>query len=196
MSSALLDDALLPENDFRRFLLAHPEIMDDVEGDKTISHRFDLPYGAGYSLSGHRGYLDRHVPIIWPMEREGYDRTDHMRAVKVHIVKYPMRHEFFESACIRLLDMKYEDAHHHAVRAEWSLVTSDGWNWSFYESQWKPFIKADEVERLQRVPPDLDLSPYEGTKLHDILAERMNSTRKTARGMFLRKTPNPKGSPQ
>lgn len=188
MNSALLDDALIPEKDFDRFLTAHPEIMDDVEKDKSISHKFDLPYGAGYNLTGSRGYLDRHVPIIWKMKLELTGNK-----IKAHIVKYPMRHEFFESACIRLLSMKYEEAHHHAVRAEWSLVTSDGFDWPFYENQWKPYIKADEVERLQRVPPDLDLSPYEGTKLHDILKERMNSTRKTARGMFLRKAASPQG---
>ena len=186
MSTALLDDRLIPEEDFRIFLTRHPEIMDDVEKEHTISHRFDLPYGAGYSLTGRRIYIDRHVPIIWPMKREGLAKTHPRSIVKVHVVKYPERHETFESACIRLLGMKYEEAHHHAVRAEWSLVISDGFDWPFYEKQWTPLIKADEVEKLQRVPPDLDLTPYEGTPLHDILKTRMSATKKTARGMFLK----------
>jgi hypothetical protein len=187
VSSGLLDDALIPEQEFRQFLSRHPEIMEDVEKEKIISHAFDMPYGAGYSLTGNRIYIDRHIPLIWPMKREGYSRDDHMSQVKVHIVKYPERHEAFESACIRLLAMDYETAHHHAVRAEWTLVTSDGFDWPFYESQWKPLIKADEVEKIERVPPDLDLTPYEGTKLHSILSDRMKSTKRTARGKFLSK---------
>jgi hypothetical protein len=197
MSAALLDDKLLPEQEFRRFLSSHPEIVEDVEKEKTISHKFDMPYGAGYSLTGNRIYIDRHVPLIWPMKRRG-DRgisiSSHhslknssrrnLVTVKVHIVKYPERHEAFESSCIRLLSMPYEEAHHHAVRAEWSLVTTDGYDWDFYEKQWTPLIKADEVEKIERVPPDLDLSPYEGTPLHAILADKMLHFRHGARGKF------------
>jgi hypothetical protein len=195
MSSALLDDHLISEVDFDRFLTAHPEIMEDVEREKVISHKFDMPYGAGYSLTGNRIYIDRHVPIIWPMRRvfkhtHGAEKpkTGRERAavtIQTHIVKYPARHEAFESACIRLLAMHYEEAHHHAVRAEHNLVTGDGYDWDFYEQQWKPLIKADEVEKIERVPPDLDLTPYEGTPLHAILSDRMHTTKKTARGKFL-----------
>jgi hypothetical protein len=196
MSTALLDDKLLPGHEFQQFLSRHPEIMDDVEHEKIISHKFDLPYGAGYSLTGNRIYIDRHVPLIWPMKRLTKSKTHvfHSRpkkeaksvTVMTHIVKYPVRHESFESACIRLLAMDYETAHHHAVRAEQLLVTSDDYEWELYENQWKPLIKADEVEKIERVPPDLDLTPYEDTPLHAILSDRMRSTKKTARGKFLK----------
>jgi len=157
----LLDDKLLPIAEWERFQRNHPQVFDDADSEKTISHKFDMIYGAGYSLTGRRGYLDRHVPLIWKLKQLGSSER-----LSVHIVKYPMRHEFVESACIRLLDLSYEEAHHLAVRAEWQLVTDDGFSWDDYENQWVPFIKFDEVNdgRLPvselRIPPDLDFTPY------------------------------------
>ena len=199
MSTALLDDTLMPEHEFQQFLARHPEIMEDVDKEKIISHKFDLPYGAGYSTTGNRIYIDRHVKLIWPMKRVIQFSSGGLKpkspgkrsvTIMTHIIKYPVRHESFESACIRLLGMDYEESHHFAVRAEWSLVIGDDYDWDFYEAQWKPYIKADEVEKIDRVPPDLDLTPYEGDDETDKaltthLLDRMGATRKTARGKFL-----------
>lgn len=205
MSTAhtLMDDLLIPESDFRRFLSTYPQVMEDVEGDHIIDHKWDWPYGAGYSTDGHRAGLDRHIPIVWPMRRLAapHDIT------RQNVIKYPIRHELFESAIIRLLptaelfrfislpadkhedalDPKYELAHHLAVRAEWSLVTTSGFDWTYYERQWPPYVKATEHERITKFPPWADLTPYQHDKplLHHL--EHLQRSSRRGAAIFERK---------
>jgi hypothetical protein len=113
-----------------------------------IVRLFDVPYLGGYSLDGQRIYLDRHLRPV----RIGGKTIDPSRFLFLH--------EHLEKVLIDELGWKYLPAHEAATRYEHRGVRSAGLDPKAYEAALKPYIKADRHERLTRVPPDLDLTPY------------------------------------
>ena len=71
-------------------------------------------------------------------------------------------------ALIDALHWGYDHAHAVATAAERRAVMQGGLIWKSYQEAYRPYIKADEHEKLKRVPADLDLTPYLGD--HDLLA--------------------------
>lgn len=135
--------------------LRNPDVQSNVQRKFRLNRDYDLPYLAGYSKDASTIYVDRHLPErikIGP------------RLVDVR--SFLETHERVEKAIIDALGWKYPAAHEVATAAERRQVISAGLSWQAYSTALRPYIKADEVEKLKSVPQDLDLRPYEGeTKL-------------------------------
>jgi hypothetical protein len=73
------------------------------------------------------------------------------------------------------LAWSYEKAHEVANAAEKRNVVAAGIPWSSYEKVIEPFIKADALEKLQSIPPDLDWTPYLTPPINRALVARMKA---------------------
>lgn len=141
--SALLVRRLEKDPEVRR-LLCRYERLDDT---------YDLPYLAGYSKDGKVIYIDRHLPETLSYTHDGKFREYRPRSFLID-------HESFEKAVIDALGWRYAHAHEAATGYERRHVMQAGLIWQPYQEAYRPFIKADEHEKLKRVPADLDLTPY------------------------------------
>jgi hypothetical protein len=116
---------------------------------KKIDRTHDIPYLAGYSSDGRTVFIDRHLPVTM--------RVGHTFQ---RIVRFLVVHEMVEKSLLDEMRLHYLHAHQIALRAEQAAVRAAGISWSEYDR----FMKANEKkigdERLRRVPPTLDLTPY------------------------------------
>ena len=74
---------------------------------RVISHSYDVPYIAGYSVDGHTVFIDRHLPrsFRWLMKT-------------VRVEPFLLTHEIVEKALLDELRLHYLHAHQIAMRAE------------------------------------------------------------------------------
>lgn len=114
-----------------------------------VSHDFDVPYLAGYSRDAKTIYIDRHLP-----------RTLHWKGRRFRLEPFLVTHEVVEKALLDELRLHYLHAHQIAVRIERDAVRSAGLSWTAYQAMMRTNEKPIEEEKLQRVPRDLDLTPY------------------------------------
>jgi hypothetical protein len=141
------------------FLLAE-RCLKDPEVER-LRHRYerlddghDIPYLAGYSTDGKIIYIDRHLPEKLTYHHQGRFREYNPR-------HFLIDHESIEKALIDAFNWRYAHAHEIATAAERRAVLRAGLEWQPYQEAYRPFIKADEHEKLKKVPADLDLTPYE-----------------------------------
>ena len=134
-------------------LLKDPEVRRLLYRYQGVDDSYDLPYLAGYSTDGKTIYIDRHLPEELEYHYDGKTRPFRPRSFLID-------HESFEKAVIDALGWKYGHAHQGATEYERRHVMQAGLLWSPYQDAYKPYIKADEHEKLKRVPKDLDLTPY------------------------------------
>src|SRR3954466_8125833 len=120
---------------------------------KKVSRDYDIPYIAGCSRDGHTVFIDRHLP-----------RTFRWLLKTVRVDPFIVTHEIVEKALLDELRLHYLHAHQIAVRAERDAVKAAGLSWLAYQGFMKTYSKAIEEEKLQRVPPSLDLTPYRDEK--------------------------------
>ena len=116
----------------------------------TIDRKHDIPYLAGYSKDGKTIYIDRHLPTHITSKKTGLIKVD----------QFLILHEAIEKVLIDALNLHYQHAHQIALRAEEAAVRAKGVNWTVYNKFMSRYIKADAVEKLTKVPEDLDLKPY------------------------------------
>jgi hypothetical protein len=83
-----------------------------------VSHEFDIPYIAGYSLDGRTVYIDRHLP-----------RTIQSEGRRVRLEPFLITHEVVEKALLDRLGLHYLHAHQVALRAERDAVRAAGLIW-------------------------------------------------------------------
>jgi len=119
-----------------------------------LDDSYDIPYLAGYSLDGKTIYVDRHLP-----ELIHYKKGQRIREYNPRY--FLTIHESVEKALIDAFGWKYEHAHDIATAAERRAVIEAGLEWQPYQDAYRPFIKADEHEKIKKAPADLDLTPYE-----------------------------------
>jgi hypothetical protein len=143
-SSKLLVDRCLKDPEVRRLLYRY-EHLDDG---------YDIPYLAGYSTDGKTIYIDRHLPEMLSYHHDGRQREYDPR-------RFLIDHESMEKALIDAFGWRYEHAHDVATAYERRHVLEAGLLWQPYQEAYRPYIKADEHERLKKVPAELDLTPYE-----------------------------------
>ena len=110
---------------------------------------YDIPYLAGYNNEGTIFYIDRHIPEKW-----------NYKGKEFNIHNFLLRHESVEKAAQIEFGYKYMSSHHIALEAERKMVEEAGINWNKYQNYCDKYIKLAENEKLQKVPPDLDLLPY------------------------------------
>src|SRR3954447_17302843 len=138
------------------------DIEDDVLLDvvraigrrvRTVSHDFDIPYIAGYSVDGHTVFIDRHLP-----------RSFRWLTKSVWVEPFLLTHEIVEKSLLDELRLHYLHAHQIAVRAERDAAKAAGISWWGYQRFMKQHERAIEEELLVKVPSSLDLTPYRDQK--------------------------------
>ncbi len=134
-------------------LLENRDIKRRLYGFHKISDEYDMPYLGGYSEDGLTIYIDRHFPKSLTINTDGYNKP--FNAIP-HIVD----HEAFEKAVMDVLGWLFAHAHEAANGYERRGVLKAGLYWGPYNKALDPYIKADEHERLVKLPPDLDMKPY------------------------------------
>lgn len=147
--------------------MQNPKIHDFIFNTRfRVDRSFDIPYVAGYSIKGDVVYVDRHLPLSMSIGKK-----------MVALLPSIIRHERTEKALLLYAGLKYSPAHHIATYAEHQVLKERGVNPSLYEHTLDPYIKADQHEKIKRVPKDLDLKPYRDS--HDyVLIEHMKRNQK------------------
>jgi hypothetical protein len=136
---------------------------------KRVDRNHDIPYLAGYSRDGRTVFIDRHMPRSFLVGKRRV-RTD----------RFLITHEVVEKALLDQLRLHYLHAHQIALRTEQAAVRAAGLNWRGYDRFTKSHEKTMADERLQRVPRDLDLTPYRDEHDFDLL-KRMQAARELKR---------------
>lgn len=134
-----------------RAIIAQPAVQRLIKRARNLNREFDIPYLAGYSTDGTTIYIDRHMP-----EEVKY------RGKAVPTDRFLELHEAVEKALIDALGWGYLKAHAIAEAAEEDAERAAHCDPAELQKCFAPYIKADEVEKLQRCPPDLDMTPYRG----------------------------------
>jgi hypothetical protein len=138
------------------------DIQDDVLLDamraigrrvRVVSRSYDVPYIAGYSVDGRTVFIDRHLP-----------KSFRWSTKTIRVDPFLLTHEIVEKALLDELRLHYLHAHQIAQRAERDAVKAAGVPWFIYQRFMKKYEKPIEEEKLIRVPPGLDLTPYEDEK--------------------------------
>lgn len=126
-----------------------------------LNRDYDIPYLGGYSRDGKIIYIDRHLPMTLPIGGK-----------RIHIFPYLITHERTEKALLDFAGMRYDEAHRCATFVAHLELNKHDISSTLYEKALDPYIKADQHEKIRKVPIDLDYRPYKDS--HDtILISRM-----------------------
>jgi hypothetical protein len=123
--------------------------LDDLAQSVKVDHTYDIPYVAGYNISGGTIYIDKDMPLSLVI---GGDNVD--------VTKYLMLHEIVEKSILKSTKVSYQDAHQIALRTERDAVINDGISWDEYNSKMEKYISAIGNKENNNLPLDLDLKPY------------------------------------
>jgi hypothetical protein len=151
--------------------LSHPKIKARLARPYKLVTSFDIALLGSSSIGGARVYLDRHLrhdggPFgVILVERKPLD-------VKPGLI----RHERLEQALEDELGFTYEHAHVIAQHWEERDYRRKGFSPGDVERAFKPYIKQDEHERIQKSPTDLDLRPVIAPPKSTALLKRINET--------------------
>jgi hypothetical protein len=140
-----------------------PRFIKRMNEKFKIDRNHDVPYVAGYSKNGKIIYIDRHLPLM----DDGRD-----------VEKYLIVHERTEKAIIDLFGLDYQRAHHIAMEQEKEAVKKAGIPWPQYEAHYRKYIKGCAHEKLQKLPKDLDLTPYKDEHDLKLLKALLNAEKK------------------
>jgi hypothetical protein len=144
--------------------------VDDILRRVRLDRQHDVPYLAGYSRDGKTIYIDRHIP-----------RTFQANGRRIPTDRYLILHEAVEKCILTQLHLVYQHAHQIALRAEQAAVKAAKVRWRDYNRFMEQYIKEAGDERLDRLPPDLDIKPYRDE--HDYaLLHRMQAAMKKPTG--------------
>jgi hypothetical protein len=130
-------------------LLANSNLRSLLAAIPQVDNSYDLPALSGYSRDGRTIYIDRDLPEkIMVGERE------------IEIKPLLTTHERLEKSLMNAMGYDYPLAHQYATMAEHALLRSKGNTPDEYDEFMSQFIKAKQFDKLIRIPPDLDLTPY------------------------------------
>jgi hypothetical protein len=169
-------------------LLAHPRMVKELAKDWSLDVGHDLPFLAGYSEDGTRRFIDRHF--------RAKDAPVGSILIKGKLIDcrpwlvgdpskkgiFKCGHEGVEKAGITVFGWSYDHAHEVATAAERRIllaILGPGW-WVPYSKAIEPFIKTAESESLQKIPKDLDLTPYESKPVNHKLLRHMQAAMRRA----------------
>jgi hypothetical protein len=136
--------------------LSDPRFKKEFKQSYTVDRSHDIPYVAGYSTDNKKVFVDRHFNKMM----DGKD-----------IEPYIFIHEKCEKALIDTFGLKYQVAHHIANYLEKATITKDGIDWNKYEKFVMNQYKHIGHEKLQKIPHDLDITPYKDEKDIHILKQ-------------------------
>jgi hypothetical protein len=123
--------------------------MKSIAARVHIDRGYDIPYLAGYTRDGQTIFIDRHMP-----------KSFVYRGRRVYTDRFLVVHEAVEKSLIQLLGLDYLMAHQIALHAEQAAVRAEGIQWDAYNAFMEKYIKAIGDEKLDKVPDNLDLTPY------------------------------------
>lgn len=151
-------------------LLEDRAVREELWRHREINREFDLPYLGGYSKDGATIYIDCHLP-----EKLSYDLDGRKKEFAPD--QFLRRHEALEKTLIDVCGYSYEKSHQAATAYEKRGVLErlGPGSWEGYSKALDPFIKADQVERLESVPADLDMTPYWAPPVNHTLIARMQA---------------------
>ena len=158
--------------------------LDAILRRITLNRSHDIPYLAGYSISGTTIYIDRHLPRFFTYKGR-----------RVAVDRYLVLHEAVEKTLEDELHLHYQHAHQIATRAEEAAVRADGIGWRDYDRFMQRYVKAIGDERLTRVPTDLDQKPYRDEHDDDLLRRMRGVEATIARRGGVRATSRPTAKP-
>ena len=131
--------------------LSDPKFKKEFDRDYRVDRSYDVPYVAGYSEDAKTVFIDRHFKKMMG---------------SVDVEPYVFVHEKAEKALIDTFGLKYQEAHHIATCLERLTIDRDGIDWHRYEKFVMDQYKHIGHEKIERVPPNLDITPYKDE--HDI----------------------------
>lgn len=156
-------------------LLKNPDVRRLLYRVHDINTDYDLPYLGGYSENGETVYIDRHLPEVLRIEEDGTHKEFNPH-------QFITMHERFEKAVMDALGWGYEHAHQAATGYERRGVLAAGLPWKGYDKVLRKYIKADEHEKLSKVPANLDMKPYYAPPVNRGLIARMEKVMGTGKG--------------
>lgn len=131
-------------------LLQNPLFIKRISTPVEINDKYDVPYLCGYNKNSKIVYIDRYLKRAFKYKGKTFDVVDFLTV-----------HEVTEKALIDLFKLHYQKAHHLATHFESLAVKNAGINWWVYTKFLKPQIKTADHAAIRKVPPDLDLTPYD-----------------------------------
>ena len=138
-------------------LLDNDQVRERLFRSRKVIRDFDMPYIGGYSVNGENLYLDRHLPERITLEQDGSKKE-----VDPTIPLTGYRgHEPFEWSVMDALGWGYDAAHRAATGSERRVFVSHygpDW-WDPWQRAMQHWAKADEHERLVKMPKDYDTRP-------------------------------------
>ena len=143
-------------------LMANKAVKAELSRVRRKNDEYDLPYLAGYSQDGSTIYFDRHLPERLKVGNKYFNPRAFVEI-----------HEEWEKSLIDALGMPYLKAHPVGNAMEKRAVVAAGIPWTGYAKVLEPYIKADDHEKLIKIPPDLDWSPYFAPPVDRKLIARM-----------------------
>ena len=132
-----------------------------------LERGWDIPYLAGYSRNGKIIFIDRHLPQFLITPSGKYD-----------VFPFLILHEAVEKSLLDELSLVYQHAHQIALRAEEAAVRAAGIKWKVYDAFMQRYIKSVGHEKLNKIPPDLDIKPYHDEKDTALLKKMQKVIRK------------------
>lgn len=147
--------------------LSDPSVIADIKKKRTIDRDHDVVYLGGISQSGEVVYIDRHLPRYVEVDGKKIDTDETLPP-----------HEIVEHALMRILGFKYAKAHAIATLVEHRKLEMMGVDRRSYEDVLRPYIRADEHERLKKPPADLYLRPYEDSNDQSALKKLSQTTKR------------------
>lgn len=141
------------ETEYQR-CLSDNRVYERIYNERyAIDTSYDIPYIGGYSRDGKTIYVDRHLPLV--LNIDGTRRA---------VVPFITVHERTEKALIDILDKDYDDAHRLASFAVRLELRDRGISPIAYERVMDAWIKADKLDRIKKVPKDLDFKAYSDSR--------------------------------
>ena len=132
-----------------------------------VDHGHDVPYVGGSSIDGGCIYVDRHFP-----------RRIAVGSQSVDVWPGLIRHEQVEGVLLRSGRFDYVHAHHIANAAEERVYRALGLDPAQTDRAYGRYIRSEDLERLTRVPADLNMMPYLAPPLDRRLVARMHAAMK------------------
>lgn len=164
LTDAELDD-LLDE------ALANSKVKKRLSRGFTLVTDYDIALLGSSSVGGLNVYLDRHLRYKnWPYG------VIPVRFARLDVKPGLIRHERLEQACEDELGWSYDLAHPVAQHYEERLYKAKGFDPRAVEKAFKPFIKADEHERIVKSPTDLDMRPLLAPPPDTAIIKRVRET--------------------
>jgi hypothetical protein len=136
--------------------LSDSKFKKEFDQESKVNRSYDIPYVAGYSMNDRVIFIDRHFKKMMG---------------SIDIEPYIFIHEKCEKALLDVFKLKYQQAHHIATHFERMVVAKDGIDWNKYEHFVSQQYKHIGHEKLKKIPPNLDITPYKDEKDFYILKQ-------------------------